>query len=74
MADFAELHRYDAVTTDAMRARARDLVEKWGTNGAAARLGVSRSTLASLLAGLPISKGSHGLIELSLIRAGQIEV
>lgn len=74
MVDFDALHRYDVVSPEAMRTRAKALVDELGANGAAARLGVSRATLASLLAGLPISRGSKGLIELSLIRAGQIEV
>lgn len=74
MVDFDDLHRYDAVTPEVMRTRARALVDEFGTNGAAARLGISRSALSSLLAGLPVARGTLSTIELQLIRAGQIEV
>lgn len=73
MVDFEDLHRYDVVSPEVMRTRARALVDEFGANGAASRLGVSRATLASLLAGLPISRGSHSTIELQLLRAGEVE-
>ena len=73
MSRFDDLHRFDAVTPAAMRKRARTLVDELGVNGAAAKLGVSRSTLASLLAGLPIARTTVSHLELQLLRAGEVE-
>jgi hypothetical protein len=48
--------------TAAEMQRVRSLVERNGETTAARLLGVSRQTLARILARLPVSRGSHALV------------
>lgn len=53
---------------DQLRAWARDIYDRQGARAAAQLLGLSRHTLASVLAGLPVTAGTHALVELAHYR------
>jgi hypothetical protein len=54
------------IATSALVARVRSLVERIGVGRASLALGISRPTLLTIAAGLPVRAGSIALAELNL--------